>query len=79
MRDRNFVVRQVSALSAEGRYSAYMITSLPFLVVILLRMTNPEYIGRLFDSPRGYFVLLTAATLIAIGTTWMRALVKVKF
>jgi tight adherence protein B len=79
MRDRNFVVRQVSALSAEGRYSAYMITSLPFLVAIILRLTNPEYIGRLFEGPRGYFVLLVAATLIAIGTTWMRALVKVKF
>jgi tight adherence protein B len=79
MRDRNFIVRQVSALSAEGRYSAYMITSLPFIVAIVLAITNPEYIGGLFEGPRGYFVILIATTQIALGSIWMRALVKVKY
>ena len=79
MRDRNFVRRQVSALSAEGRYSAYMITSLPFIVAILLSITNPTYIGSLVADARGFFVLFIAATQILIGTVWMRALVKVKY
>ncbi len=79
MRDRNFVRRQVSAVSAEGRYSAYMITSLPFVVAIMLSITNPEYIGRLVEDARGYLVLLAAFAQISIGTVWMRALVKVKY
>lgn len=79
MRDRNFVRRQVSALSAEGRYSAYMITSLPFIVIVVLSLTNPAYIGQLVEGVRGYLVLLVAATQIAIGSIWMRALVKVKY
>jgi tight adherence protein B len=79
MRDRNFVRRQVSALSAEGRYSAYMITSLPFVVAVILSLTNPDYIGALVADARGYFVLFIASAQIVIGTIWMRALVKVKY
>lgn len=79
MRDRNFVRRQVSAVSAEGRYSAYMITSLPFVVALLLSITNPAYIGRLFEDTRGYLVIFAALAQISIGTVWMRALVKVKY
>lgn len=79
MRDRNFVRRQVAAVSAEGRYSAYMITSLPFVVAIILAITNPAYIGRLVEDARGYMVILAACTQISIGTVWMRNLVKVKY
>lgn len=79
MRDRNFIRRQVAAVSAEGRYSAYLITSLPFVVAIMLTVTNPQYIGRLVEDARGYSVLVLAGVLITIGTIWMRSLVKVKF
>ncbi len=79
MRDRNFVRRQVSAVSAEGRYSAYLITSLPFVVALIMTFTNPQYIGRLVEDTKGWLVLMTAAGLITVGSFWMRQLVKVKY
>lgn len=79
MRDRNFVRRQVAAVSAEGRYSAYMISSLPFIVAFILALMSPDYIGQLVEGPRGYFVIFIAAAQITIGAIWMRALVKVRY
>ena len=79
IRDRSFIRRQFAALSAEGRYSAYLIVSLPFVVVIALSLLNPDYISALFDGARGLFVTMLALTLMAIGSLWMKVLMKVKF
>ncbi|NNC81152.1 MAG: VWA domain-containing protein [Acidimicrobiales bacterium] len=79
LRDRNFVKRQVSALTAEGRYSAYVILSLPFIVAGVLMVTNPEYIGRLFDGLRGALAIMFVFLLMAIGSLWMKMLLKAKY
>ena len=79
IQDRNFIRRQISAMSAEGRYSAYLITSLPFVVIVLLAFTNPDYIGRLIEGARGFFVIAIAVLLVALGALWMRAIMKVRF
>lgn len=79
MRDRSFIRRQFAAVSAEGRYSAYLIVSLPFVVMAVLFVTNPAYVGKLFDGTRGYLALMLAASLMTMGSLWMRALMKVRF
>ncbi len=79
IRDRNFIRRQFQALSAEGRYSAYLIVSLPFIVVLILSLTNPDYIGQLFSGTRGWITVFIALGLVSIGSLWMRQLMKVKF
>lgn len=79
MRDRSFIRRQFKALSAEGRYSAYLIVSLPFLVCLALAIINPDYIAPLFNTPKGLLVVTIALSLIAAGGLWMRVLMKVKF
>lgn len=79
MRDRSFIRRQVSALSAEGRYSGYLITALPFVVALLLAITNPTYIGRLVEGLRGFVVIAAAIGLVSVGTVWMRTVMKVRY
>lgn len=79
MRDRNFIRRQFAAVSAEGRYSAYLIVSLPFVVTGVLMITNPDYIGKLTADARGYATILVALSLIAMGSAWMKSLMKVRF
>ena len=79
MRDRSFIRRQFAAVSAEGRYSAYLIVSLPFVVTGVLLITNPDYIGKLTEDARGYAAILIALSLIAMGSAWMKSLMKVRF
>lgn len=79
IRDRNFIRRQFAAVSAEARYSAYLITALPVIVIGVLFLTNREYISRLFTDPKGWIAIAIAGTMIGMGSITMQFLMKVKF
>ena len=79
IRDRNFVRRQFAALSAEGRYSAYLIVSLPFAVFFATALLNPDYNDILLTDGRGRLTLVAAGLLIAVGSFWMKKIIKVRY
>ncbi|USQ81494.1 type II secretion system F family protein [Ornithinimicrobium faecis] len=79
IRERNQIRRQVKALAAEGKLSAYVLAALPFLVTLALLVLNPEYMGQLTESVVGYAMILMAFVLLAIGSFWLSKLVKIKF
>lgn len=78
MRERAQVRRQIRALSAEGRLSAYILLALPFIVGGLLAWMNPRYIEPLFTTGIGILMLIGAGILMLLGTFWMTRLVKVE-
>ena len=78
MREREFVRRQVAALSAEGRLSAWVLGALPPLFLLYLLLTNPDYLRPLFEDPRGIVMLVGGALWLAVGAFWMSRLVKVE-
>ena len=79
IRARARVVRQVRALSAEGKLSAVVLFSLPFAVGLLVASSNPDYMDRLFDSTGGHIMLLGAGVLLVLGGLWLRKIVKPEF
>ena len=42
-------------------------------------VTNPDYIGKLTQDARGYATILIALSLVAVGSAWMKSLMKVRF
>nr|WP_269813610.1 type II secretion system F family protein [Ornithinimicrobium sediminis] len=79
IRERNAIRRQVKALSAEGKLSAYVLVALPFLVALVLSLLNPAYMGRLTESALGYAMLGVAVVLLFIGSLWLRKTVQIEF
>jgi tight adherence protein B len=79
IRDRTQLRRQARALSAEGRTSAVVLLAMPVVIGAGLRLTAPEYIGRLTGSSTGLAMLATAALLMIIGAVWTRRVVTVRF
>ncbi|AXH95649.1 type II secretion system protein F [Ornithinimicrobium avium] len=79
IRERGQVRRQVQALSAEGRLSAWVLIALPFFVILALSFLNPGYLAVFTDSMLGYLLMAVAAVLLVIGIYWMRIMVKVEF
>ncbi len=77
VRARGRLARQVKALSAEGRLSAVVLVVLPFVMMGLLALINPEYIGALTGSGTGRIFMAVAAALMAIGVLWLKKIVKV--
>ena len=78
MREREYVRRQVAALAAEGKLSAWVLGLLPPLFMVYLLLTNYDYVIVMFQEPLGWLMLAGAATILAVGVFWMSRLVKVE-
>jgi tight adherence protein B len=79
IRERGQIRRQVSALSAEGKMSAYILLALPFVVLGILFVTSRDYVARFVESPLGYAMIAGAVVLITIGALWLKKIVSFKF
>jgi tight adherence protein B len=78
MRERERLRRQVRALSAEGRISAYILIALPLVVGAWLFLVRRDYLRPLYTQPAGQLMLGAAALLVVLGGFWMSRLVKVE-
>ncbi|WP_141401375.1 type II secretion system F family protein [Ornithinimicrobium cerasi] len=79
IRERGQIRRQVQALSAEGKLSAYVLIALPFFVVLVLSFLNPGYLSVFTESLFGYMMISVAFLLLIVGVLWMRVTVRVEF
>jgi Flp pilus assembly protein TadB len=78
MRERAFLRRQVSSLSAEGRLSAYILIVLPVLVGGWFFYSDSSYMRPLYTTLAGLVMLVGSAALIVVGALWMRKLIKIE-
>ena len=78
MRERAQMRRQVRALSAEGRLSAYILIALPVLMGAYMFLAKRDYIRPLYTTPVGLVMLIGGAVLVVVGTIWMRNVVKLE-
>ena len=46
VRERAQIKGQVRALAAEGKFSAYILIALPFVVAVFINLVNPGYMAR---------------------------------
>jgi tight adherence protein B len=79
IRDRNELRREAIALSAEGRVSGVVLLLMPLVVVCVLLVVAPGYLGTLFDSTAGIVIVGLATVLMTVGALWLRQVVKVRF
>jgi tight adherence protein B len=78
IRERNQVMRQVKTLTAEGRLSAYILTALPVVLAVALRLINPGYF-ELLTHGVGLAISATAAGLLVVGALWFRKLCQLDY
>ena len=78
MREREYVRRQVAALAAEGKLSAWVLGLLPPLFMVYLLLTNYDYVSVMFTEPLGLLMMIGAGLWLAVGVFWMSRLVKVE-
>jgi tight adherence protein B len=79
IRDRNYIRRQIKALSAEGRLSAVILFILPFGMFGVVTVLNPGYLRELTNSSLGIAMLIVAGGLMTIGGFWLRRITRLVF
>jgi len=76
LRQREQMKLKVRAMSSEARASAYILGAMPFVMSILIQLTNPGYLDPLFVDPRGQVMLGLGLALIAVGALVMAKMVR---
>jgi len=71
LRRRRQMRAKVRAMSSETRATTMILGGLPLVVIGLLAMTSPAYLGPLFHDVRGYFLDGVAVALLITGVTIM--------
>lgn len=79
IRERNQIQRQVKALSAEGKMSAYILIALPIMIIGVLALISPSYIMSFGSSVAGWGMVAGAVVMMTIGSLWMKSIVSFKF
>lgn len=79
IRERTRLRRQVNTLAAEGRLSAAILFVLPFAVMGLFSVLNPEYMAELFSTGVGRLALAGSGVFMTGGFFWLRKVVRVEF
>ncbi|WP_299442771.1 type II secretion system F family protein [uncultured Phycicoccus sp.] len=78
LREREMLKRQVKALSAEGRLSAYILVALPIGLFFYSMWTNYEYVSLLWTRAMGLAMLGAGIVSLFVGILWMRQVVKIE-
>jgi tight adherence protein B len=78
IRERFKLQGKIRVLSAEGKLSAVILIGLPFVVVAVMRIVNPEYINTLFSEPSGRITAGIAASMMTIGVLVIKSMIKIK-
>jgi tight adherence protein B len=78
IRDRLTLKGKVKGLTAEGRFSALILSLLPFVTFLALYVMNRKYVLTLFQDPMGIKLLSGAIISICIGIFIMKRMVTIK-
>ncbi|MCB2097440.1 MAG: type II secretion system F family protein [Parvularculaceae bacterium] len=78
LRGRKLMEGKIKALSSEAKASAMIIGALPFLVMGAVKLSSPDYLDPLFNTPTGNFILLGAGLWMSMGIFVMNSMMKIK-
>ena len=78
MRSRFELKREISALTAEGRLSAYLLGGLPFGIAGMIAILSPGYLRPLYTTFVGIVMITGAGILMLISFFFMSRIIKIE-
>lgn len=79
MRAREEVRRELRALIAEGKLSAYVLGGLPIVMFLFMRFAAPKYVAVLWTTNPGRGLLVLAVVLMTGAAGFMAKIVRLEF
>jgi tight adherence protein B len=78
LRGRAKFRRRLRTLSAEGRMSAVVLVSMPFVLSGILTVSSPTYLPLLTGDPLGRKMVAASLIMMSIGMVWVSRIVKIR-
>ena len=70
--------RTLTAMTAQGRLSGYIVGSMPFVLMLALDLLATEMMRPLFVTPLGWVMLLTVIVMVSIGLYLIQKIVTIE-
>jgi tight adherence protein B len=78
VRERFRIYGEVRIKTAQGRLTAAILISVPPIMILMMRVLNPDYIQVLFRDPVGPYILGAAALLQVVGAMILWKIVNIE-
>lgn len=78
LRDRLRIQGEVRVRTAQGRLTGVILCLLPFVLYVLINLSNPGYSKVLLDDPVGRKMTLVGVGMISAGALLIRKIVKIR-
>jgi tight adherence protein B len=78
IRERFRLLGQIRIYTTQGRFTAWILGTLPIALGLIISLFDAEYVMLLFREPLGQFMLVMAIVLQIIGFIMIRKIVKLK-
>jgi tight adherence protein B len=78
IRERFKILRQVRVFTAQGRLTMIILMSLPPLLVLLMKVINPDFIQPLFTDRIGHMLIAAGIVLQTAGFFMIRKIIDIK-
>lgn len=78
IRERVRIKGEIRVLTAQQMISGYILTFLPVVLGFILYLINRQYIGRMFQDPCGWIMIVVAIIMIVTGFLIIRKIVDIE-
>jgi tight adherence protein B len=78
VRERQELRRLIKTLTAAGRMSRWVVSALPFVLLLAITLLNPGYIHPLFTHTSGRILFVFAGVLVVSGSLVIKRIVDIK-
>jgi tight adherence protein B len=78
IRERVRIKGEINTLTAQGRYSGYLVAFLPIGIMIALNFINPEFMQPLFTQLIGQILLAVGGVMMVIGFIAIQKITNIK-
>lgn len=76
LRDRKKMKQKITSVSQEAKSSAAIIGSLPFIIMGMLTIMNPNYLTPMFNTSMGNMLLVGSGVWMTLGVLVMRKMIN---
>jgi tight adherence protein B len=78
MTQRERLRLEIKALTAEGRFSGWILGLFPVAFAGVLYLVQPDYMGVLFEEAIGIMAVIVCAVMTFVGFIWLRKILQIE-
>ena len=78
IRERVRIQGEIKTLTAQGEFTGYLLSALPFILIVVISAMSRDYMNPMFTQPCGWVMLGVAFIIIVLGFLIIRRIINIE-